>query len=84
MPTQKLVFWGFELNSVFMTIKLTAKKIEKIKSKIDNIQRSTRYTIRKIAEVTGLMVLYSVAVPLGILHTKLLEIDKTKAGVKRK
>ena len=78
MPTQKLVFLGFELNSVFMTIKLTAKKIEKIKSKIENIQRSARYTIREIAEVTGRMVSYSVVVPLGILHTKLLEIDKTK------
>ena len=62
-----------------MTIKLTSQKIEKIKSKIENIQRSARYTIRVIAEITGLMVSYSVAVPLGILHTKLLEIDKTKA-----
>jgi hypothetical protein len=61
-----------------MTIKLTDKKIEKMKLKIETIRRKVRYTIRDIAEITGLMVSYSVAVPLEILHTKLLEIDKIK------
>lgn len=76
VPTQIL---GFEFNSVSMTIKLTDKNIEKMKLKIETIRRKVRYTIRDIAEITGLMVSYSVAVPLEILHTKLLEIDKIKA-----
>jgi hypothetical protein len=50
VPTQIL---GFELNSVFMTIKLTDKKIEKMKLKIETIRRKVRYTIRDIAEITG-------------------------------
>jgi predicted transcriptional regulator len=50
-----------------------------MKLKIETIRRKVRYTIRDIAEITGLMVSYSVAVPLEILHTKLLEIDKIKA-----
>lgn len=79
MPTQELVFLGFILNSVSMTIKLTSKKIEKIKGKIDCIRQKLRYTIRDVAEIVGIMVSYSVAVPLGILHTKFLEIDKIKA-----
>lgn len=61
-----------------MTIKLTDKKIEKMKLYIETIRRKVRYTIRDIAEITGLMVSYSAAVPLAILHTKLLEIDKIK------
>jgi len=79
VPTQELVFLGFILNSVSMTIKLTSKKIEKIKGKIDCIRQKLRYTIRDVAEIVGIMVSYSVAVPLGILHTKFLEIDKIKA-----
>ena len=73
-----MVFLGFELNSVSMTIKLVEKKVKKLHSKISEIL-GKKYCIRDIAELLGLMNSYSLAVPYGILHLKTIEIDKNKA-----
>ncbi|WAQ95123.1 hypothetical protein MAR_007594 [Mya arenaria] len=39
---------------------------------------SANYTIRQVAEIKGKMISYRIAIPYGILYTKVFEQDKTK------
>lgn len=79
IPTQELVFLGFILNSVSMTISLTPEKVQTLTNAIWKVQSAKQYIIRQVAELIGIMISYSIAIPYGLLHTKILEHDKTLA-----
>ncbi|WAR24273.1 POL-like protein [Mya arenaria] len=79
IPTQELDFLGFILNSNTMTISLTEQNVQTITLAIQTLQNSANYTIRQVAEIIGKMISYSIAIPYGILYTKVLEQDKTSA-----
>ena len=79
VPTQSLIFLGFILNSVNMTVKLTPGKIEHIKAKCGSLLRNKSCSIHDLAEVIGLMVSSFPGVLFGPLFYRNLEIEKTSA-----
>jgi len=67
MPTQEIIFLGFVLNSVRMTITLTLEKKEKIRQFCLEIIRKPDISIRKLACIIGNLVAAIPAVPYGKL-----------------
>ena len=80
-PSKQLVFLGFVLDSVTMRVYLTEAKQEKIVSKIQSVLRNVRkgITIREFAKLIGLLVSSCIAIPFGMVYTKILEQEKSIA-----
>ena len=78
-PTNEIVFLGFKLNSINMTIGVTEEKIKKFNKLFKQFSMEKTYTIRQVAELVGVLVSLSIAIPLGTLYTKVLERDKADA-----
>jgi len=79
MPTQEIIFLGFVLNSVRMTITLTLEKKEKIRQLCLEIIRKPDISIRKLACIIGNLVAAIPAVPYGKLFYRELEVTKILA-----
>ena len=79
IPTQKLVFLGFVLDSVSMLVYLTPDKALKLKQAANALFNCQNPTIREVAEVLGLIVSSFPGVAYGPLHYRYLERDKTTA-----
>ena len=73
VPTQKIEFLGFVLNSVEMKVKLTDCKSDKIISKIKKLLYEGKQTIRDLASVIGSLVATFPVLPYGKLHYRELE-----------
>ena len=58
LPKQIIVFLGFTINSVDMTVMLTDEKILKIKTLILQVLNSEKVTIREVAGVIGYFISY--------------------------
>ena len=56
IPTQVLVFLGFILNSITMTISPTPRKIEKTIATCSCLLKTSNPTIHQVAEVIGILV----------------------------
>ena len=78
-PTQKLVFLGFVLDSINMTITLTCEKAAKIKDACQTLMNSSKPLIREVARVLGLLTSSFPGVMYGPLHYRWLDMNKTKA-----
>ena len=65
LPTTKLVFLGFELDSLEMTVGLTLEKREKFARAASEVLGKVKMIIRELAGLVGLMVAYSPAVQYG-------------------
>jgi hypothetical protein len=78
-PTQILVFLGFELNSVEMTITLTPEKKSKLKKMCQELLASKSPSIRQVAKVLGLMTASFPGSMFGRLHYRGLDMNKTHA-----
>ena len=78
-PCQSLKFLGFIINSADITLRVTDKKVQKLKHKIDTLRHCHDMCIRQVSELLGLMVAYDIAVPYGRLYSKSIEIDKIRA-----
>ena len=79
IPSQILTFLGFVLNSVTMTVQLTANRKEKLKNSCLKLVSKDQCTIQNLAEVIGLIVSSLPGVEYGPLHYRTLERDKTYA-----
>ena len=79
IPTQKLVFLGFVLDSVSMLVYLTPDKALKLKQAATALFNCNNPTIREVAKVLGLIVSSFPGVAYGPLHYRYLERDKTTA-----
>ena len=79
VPTRKLTFLGFILDSHFMRISLTAGKADSLKAAAQALLLRKSPTIREVAEVIGKMVASFPGVQLGPLYYRQLENDKIKA-----
>ena len=79
IPTQELEFLGFLLNSISMTIRLSASKAAHVKSACENLLLKTKVTNRELAHVIGLLVSSLPGVQFGRLHCRQLEKDKSRA-----
>jgi hypothetical protein len=78
-PTQNLVFLGFLLNSINMTVSPTPEKITKIINCCTELLQSSLLTIRQVSQVLGTLVSTLPGVEYGQLHFRFLEMDKIRA-----
>ena len=79
IPTQKLVFLGFVLDSVQMKIYLTNEKVDKLKSICTKLIKAKETTIREVSRALGYMVSSFPGVMYGPLYFRQLEREKTLA-----
>ena len=73
LPKQIIVFLGFTINSVDMTVTLTDETILKIKTLILQVLNSEKVTIREVARVIGYFISSLPAVGYGALYYRALE-----------
>ncbi|MES9882674.1 MAG: reverse transcriptase domain-containing protein [Sedimenticola sp.] len=78
-PAQEIVFVGFLINSVNMTVKLTVDKANEIIEQCRLLKQRSSVTIRELAKVIGKLVASEPAVPHAPLFYKPLEIVRDKA-----
>ena len=79
IPSQEVIFLGVVLNSITMTVRLTIEKKQKIKNACTAMQERSKYTIREVASVLGLLVSSFPAVMYGPLYYRQLEREKSHA-----
>ena len=78
-PVQCLVFLGFVLNSINMTVCLPTEKVLRIKERCSKLLSNASISIQELAEVIGLLVSSFPGVIHGPLFYRNLETDKTMA-----
>ena len=78
-PTQKIIFLGFVINSVTMTISLTPEKALRICTACKKLSAKSECSILEVSQVIGLLVASLPAVQYGKLHYRRLEIGKNIA-----
>lgn len=78
VPTQILVYLGFILNSIAMTVKLTDEKADKITQKCLALLRKEHCTIRECATVLGSLVAAEPGVEMAPIHYKRTEHEKIR------
>ena len=74
-PTQRIIFLGFEFDTVAMTITLIKEKKQKIKSLAFDILNKD-VTIRTVSQFLGRLTSSFDAVPNGKLYYRHIEFDK--------
>lgn len=84
IPTQVLVVLGFVINTVTMTIYLTAEKAASVQQACRTLLERQNPTIRDVAQVTGKIVATFPGVMHGPLFYRALEKDKSTALKKNK
>ena len=84
IPSQKLTFLGFVLDSIAMTVMLTEEKVQRILSICASLLKTQMPTIRQVAEVIGILVSNFPGAQYGPLPYRHLERDKYLALVANK
>ena len=79
LPCQQLVFLGFNINSVTMSVTLTEEKARNLESLCISLRNNRQPTVRITAQVIGTIVSSFPASRFGALYFRALERDKTKA-----
>ena len=79
VPTQRLTFLGFVLDSVHMTVTPTEDKVEKILASCNLLLQNDKPNIRQVAEVIGILVSNFPGAQYSPLHYRHLERDKYSA-----
>lgn len=79
LPTQKLEFLGFIIDSINMTITLPESKVANVLSLCELGLRISSITIRQMLHIVGTLNAYSVGVEYGANHFKHLERDQILA-----
>ena len=78
-PSQEIIYLGFVLNSVSMSVSPTTEKAERVKVACENILTKEKVTIREFAKVVGLLVSSLPGVQYGQLFYRQCDNLKTKA-----
>ena len=76
IPSQKLTFLGFVLDSIAMTVTPTGEKVQRILFVCTTLLQTQMPTIRQVAEVIGTLVSNFPGAQYGPLHYRHLERDK--------
>ena len=76
IPSQKLTFLGFVLDSIAMTVTPTAEKVQRILSVCATLLKTQMPTIKQVAEVIGILLSNFPGAQYGPLHYCHLERDK--------
>lgn len=78
IPVHQLVYLGFLLDSLTMTVSLTKDKMDRIVTMCKALLRKKRCLIRELAELIGTLVSAQPGVEMGPLFTKRIEHYKDK------
>ena len=84
IPSQKLTFLGFVLDSIAMTVTPTEDKAQRIRSVCATLLQTQMPTVRQVAEVIGILVSNFPGAQYGPLHYRHLERDKYLALIANK
>ena len=76
IPTKRIVFLGFILDSLKMWVSLTPERAQKLVKACCKQQNNPHPTIREVPQVLGLMTSSFPGVIFGPLHYRSLEMDK--------
>ncbi|KXJ09019.1 Transposon Tf2-6 polyprotein [Exaiptasia diaphana] len=79
IPSQKLTFLGFIIDSINMIVSPTPEKIEKTVKACEQLLRKKTPCILDLARVIGLIISLFPGAEYGPLHYRVLENDKTTA-----
>ncbi|KAK2717692.1 hypothetical protein QYM36_006463 [Artemia franciscana] len=79
IPSQRIEFLGFLLDSRLMCISLPERKIEKVLDSVSKVLRQKSTTIQNLAETLGVLVSTFPAVELGPLYYRKAESLKIQA-----
>ena len=79
IPTQILVYLGFVLNSLTMTVSLTPETVKKLKGAVTRLLSCNRPLIREVAQVIGLIISTFPGVMYGPPYFRTTECEKAKA-----
>lgn len=80
VPQQKIVYLGFEIDSVNMIVCLTKEKKEKIKQLLsETLENVSSISIRYVSKIIGCLISSFPGVKYGALHYRNLENDKINA-----
>ena len=77
-PSTQITHLGFVIDSSTYTISLPNQKIERIESECSRILAAKEITIRRFSKLIGLFVSSFLAVQYAQLHTRYLEIYKSR------
>lgn len=79
VPSQRITYLGFVLDSMEMKIYPTKEKAQKLKDACDKILACSNHLIWEVSLLLGLMTASFPAVIYGPLHFRLIDMDKTSA-----
>ena len=79
VPSLRITYLGFALDSIEMKIYLTQDKAQKRKDARDKILACSNASIREVSSLLGPMTASFPAVMYGPLHFRLIDMDKTSA-----
>lgn len=79
VPTQRLVFLGFILDSILLRISLMPEKACRVKNACKQRVDTVVPSIRQVAQVLGVLTSSFPGVMYGPLHYRWIEMDKTQA-----
>ena len=79
IPTQEIVYLGYIINSVSMTIRITKQKNQKNENLCIDLLSNRHPTIRQAASLLGNVVASMLAVPYGQMHYRHTEKCKIEA-----
>ena len=79
VPTQRLIFLGFILDSVLMRIYMTPDKVAKVLDLCSNLLSAQLPTIRTVSQVLGYIISTFPGFMFGPLYFRHLECDKSLA-----
>ncbi|XP_068704199.1 uncharacterized protein [Montipora foliosa] len=79
IPSQKIVFLGFVIDSVAMTVSLPEEKLNKLKEQTLSLWERPQCSIRELAHVVGLIVSSFSAIKPARLYYRDLEVCKLAA-----
>ena len=84
IPTQRLTYLGFILDSREMKIYLTPEKTNRLIKHCVDILKKPKSTVQEIASLVGMMTASFPAVMYGPLHYRSIDMDKNEAIKKSK
>lgn len=76
VPCHEIIYLGFVINSINMTVRLTDKRKDALKQWATYIYNTTYNTIREVAKLVGLMVSSFPGVTFGPLYYRTIEREK--------
>ncbi|VDH93156.1 Hypothetical predicted protein [Mytilus galloprovincialis] len=78
VPSQQMLFLGFLVNSVDMSLSLPTPKIKKIQKLCKEVKNSVKITVKKLSELIGNLTASIQAIFPAPLHYRHLQVEKNQ------